>query len=168
VIIILELTGDYRIILPLMFAIVLATGMSKFLSADTIHTLKLRRRGIDIMRGRGANLMRLLTVADAMRPLPPPVSAGTAFAELIALVTDGAPDGLIVVDDDGEYVGVIGPHEIEQSMRESSLGVLAGELAERPPSLKTDRPLEGALDELLRRRSGLPVSSRDSELPIGC
>ena len=45
VIIIFELTGDYRIILPLMFAIVLAAGISNRLSRGTIYTLKLRRRG---------------------------------------------------------------------------------------------------------------------------
>ncbi|GEM_PF-4860702 len=44
-IIIFELTGDYRIILPLMFAIVLAAGISNRLSRGTIYTLKLRRRG---------------------------------------------------------------------------------------------------------------------------
>ena len=49
VIIIFELTGDYRIILPLMFAIALATGVSNLLSRDTIYTLKLRRRGIDLI-----------------------------------------------------------------------------------------------------------------------
>ena len=48
-IIIFELTGDYRIILPLMLAIVLATGVARSCSArDTIYTLKLRRRGIDL------------------------------------------------------------------------------------------------------------------------
>ena len=48
VIIIFELTGDYRIILPLMIAIVVATALSNALTRDTIYTLKLRRRGIDI------------------------------------------------------------------------------------------------------------------------
>jgi chloride channel protein, CIC family len=48
VIIIFELTGDYRIILPLMFAIVVATAIANELTDDTIYTLKLRRRGIDI------------------------------------------------------------------------------------------------------------------------
>ena len=48
VLIIFELTGDYQIILPLMFAIVVATTLSNALTRDTIYTLKLRRRGIDI------------------------------------------------------------------------------------------------------------------------
>ena len=48
VLIVFELTGDYSIILPLMLAVVVATGLSKLLSEDSIYTLKLRRRGIDM------------------------------------------------------------------------------------------------------------------------
>ena len=48
VVILFELTGEYSIILPLMLAIVLATATSRLLSRDTIYTLKLRRRGIDL------------------------------------------------------------------------------------------------------------------------
>ncbi|WP_198410560.1 chloride channel protein [Cryobacterium sp. TMT2-18-3] len=44
-IILFELTGEYSIILPLLLAIVIATGVSRVLSEDTIYTLKLRRRG---------------------------------------------------------------------------------------------------------------------------
>ncbi len=49
--ILFELTGDYRIILPLMGAIVISTLVSEALSGDTIYTLKLRRRGIDLRAG---------------------------------------------------------------------------------------------------------------------
>ncbi|MBS1860413.1 MAG: chloride channel protein [Actinobacteria bacterium] len=48
VLIVFELTGDYKIILPLMLAVVVATGLSHLLTANSIYTLKLRRRGIDI------------------------------------------------------------------------------------------------------------------------
>jgi CIC family chloride channel protein len=45
VVILFELTREYSIILPLMLAIVLATGVSHLLSRDTIYTRKLLRRG---------------------------------------------------------------------------------------------------------------------------
>jgi CIC family chloride channel protein len=48
VLIVFELTGQYSIILPLMAAVVLATGASHLISKDTIYTLKLLRRGVDI------------------------------------------------------------------------------------------------------------------------
>ena len=57
VVILFELTGEYSIILPLMLAIVLATVTSRLLSRDTIYTLKLRRRGIDLEGpARGAQI----------------------------------------------------------------------------------------------------------------
>jgi CIC family chloride channel protein len=52
VLIVFELTGEYQIILPLMFAIALSAGVGNLLSRDTIYTLKLRRRGIDLTRRR--------------------------------------------------------------------------------------------------------------------
>ena len=55
VLIVFELTGDYTVILPLMTAIVLAAGVSNLISSETIYTLKLHRRGIDILRGRSVN-----------------------------------------------------------------------------------------------------------------
>jgi chloride channel protein, CIC family len=166
VIIIFELTGDYRIILPLMFAIALAAGISSLVTRDTIYTLKLRRRGIDVMRGRGANLMQLLTVADAMQGLPESVPARTPLNEVIARIADQQSDGLPVVDDDGAYRGTISPQEIEQAMRENALDACAEDLAEDLPPLTAGQSLEQALAALLRVRSGLPVVE-DGGAPVG-
>nr|MCW1079566.1 chloride channel protein [Streptococcus anginosus] len=45
VLIIVEMTGQYSLIMPMMLAVVLATGVSRFLTRATIYTEKLRRRG---------------------------------------------------------------------------------------------------------------------------
>ncbi len=91
-IIIFELTGDYQVILPLMFAVVLATRMSRVLTKESIYTLKLRRRGIDIRRGRAANLMEVLTVGSAMRPVPAAMAEQLAWTRSSrgSPTTDGA------------------------------------------------------------------------------
>ncbi len=167
VIIIFELTGDYRIILPLMFAIALAAGISNLLSGDTIYTLKLRRRGIDIARGRGANLMQLLHVADAMQPLPPAVAAETSLNEVIARLGEAPTDGLPVVDATGIYRGTISSQQVEEAMRENALDATARDLAQDLPALQTGQTLEQALSTLLRARSGLPVATADDAHPVG-
>ena len=56
-------------ILPLMVAIVIATAVAALFGHDSIYTLKLRRRGIELRR-KNTPLMQRLTVADAMRPIP--------------------------------------------------------------------------------------------------
>jgi chloride channel protein, CIC family len=167
VIIIFELTGDYRIILPLMFAIALAAGVSNVLSGDTIYTLKLRRRGIDIMRGRGANLMQLLRVADAMQPLPAPLASDTSLNEVIARLGTAPTDGLPVTDTAGLYRGTISSQQVEEAMRENALDARAGDLAQDLPALDAGQSLEQALTALLRARSGLPVVDGEGRQPVG-
>ena len=71
VLIMFELTGEYTIILPLMLAIVLATGVSRALSRDSIYTLKLRRRGIEIDARAADPRLTDKTVGDIMEPPPP-------------------------------------------------------------------------------------------------
>ena len=166
VIIIFELTGDYRIILPLMFAIALAAGVSNLLSHDTIYTLKLRRRGIDIMRGRGANLMQLLRVEDAMQGLPTALDEETSLNEVIARLGDTSADGLPVVDRDGGYRGTLTSQQVEQAMRENALDATAGDLVQDLPALHAGQTLEDALSALLRAHSGLPIVG-DHGQPVG-
>jgi CIC family chloride channel protein len=167
VIIIFELTGDYRIILPLMFAIALAAGASRLLCRETIYTLKLRRRGIDVMRGRGANLMQLLRVAEAMQPLPASLPADATLNEAIARLSDGSADSLPVVDAAGVYRGTVSSQQLEQAMRENALDARAGDLAQPAPVLTADQTLEDALAALLRAHSGLPVVTADDRSPVG-
>ena len=69
VVILFELTGEYTIILPLMLAIVLATGISHLVSHDTVYTRKLLRRGIDIDEPADATLRRR-PVSDVMTTPP--------------------------------------------------------------------------------------------------
>lgn len=167
VIIIFELTGDYRIILPLMFAIVLATGISAHLSRDTIYTLKLRRRGIEIMRGRGANLMQVLHVADAMQSVPPALPPQTPLNEVIARLGAAPADGLPVVDAEGIYRGTITSRQVEEAMRENALDATAEDIAQDIPTLRAGQTLEEALGALLRAGSGLPVAGDEGQPPVG-
>jgi chloride channel protein, CIC family len=167
VIIIFELTGDYQVILPLMFAIALATGISSLLSGDTIYTLKLRRRGIDIMRGRGTNLMELLKVAEAMGPAPTPAHESTPLNELISSLTEASTDSLPVVDGSGAYRGTVGFQQIEEAMRENALDATAGDLTQEIPPLQATQSLEQALGALLRAQSGVPVVDTDGRTLIG-
>ena len=167
VIIVFELTGEYRIILPLMFAIVLSAGVSRSISRDTIYTLKLRRRGIDLMRGRGANLMGLLTVRDAMQPVPVSVRQDTPLNEVIERLMAGPADGLPVVDETGAYRGTVTSQQVEEAMRDNALDSEAGSLSQETTALRPSQTLEQALSALMRERSGLPVLEPETRRVVG-
>ncbi len=82
---VVEMTGDYTLTLPVLLAVAIATATSRALSYGTIYTTKLLRRGIDIDRTPSADPFEDLTAADAMRPFPAPLPAGTG--------PSGLPDG---------------------------------------------------------------------------
>ncbi|WP_084531343.1 chloride channel protein [Nocardia miyunensis] len=58
VVIIFELTGEYGVILPLMLAVVAATLTSRQLSRETIYTLKLTRRGVNLDAAQHSSTVR--------------------------------------------------------------------------------------------------------------
>lgn len=184
VLIVFELTGEYTIILPLMVAVVLAAGVSRLLSRDTIYTLKLRRRGIDLAEDRAANPMERLTVAAAMRPPPDPLPACAELDELVVrfAADDEQRDALPVVDDDGVLRGVVSVREVEQAVQalqdvqgvQASRGAQAGsrptaaELAATSPVLRADQTLEEALGQLVQHHGGgLPVVADSDGRVIG-
>jgi CIC family chloride channel protein len=168
VIIIFELTGEYQIILPLMFAIALAAGVSNLLSRDTIYTLKLRRRGIDIMRGRAASLMEILTVGEAMQPVPDAVRQDRPLNEVIARFTDEGREALPVVDTAGRFRGVVLARQVEHSIRDNALDVTVGDLAQETPSLRPHQTLQSALGVLVRSDvTGLPVLDGEGRAVVG-
>ena len=66
ILILFEMTGDYKIILPLMLACIIATIASGQFLRDSIYTLKLARRGVDIKEGKEVNVLKSMFVKDVM------------------------------------------------------------------------------------------------------
>lgn len=161
VLIIFELTGDYSIILPLMAAIVVSAGVSNILTKDTIYTLKLRRRGVELRGGRAANLMQVLQVADAMQAVPEGLDPRTPLAGLTSRLLDEARDALPVVDSHGMYRGTVTARRVEEAMRDSVLDAVAADLAMETTPVMAHESLEHALNVLVGNdRAGVPVVDR--------
>ncbi|WP_182561769.1 chloride channel protein [Microlunatus kandeliicorticis] len=111
VVIMFELTGEYSIILPLMLAIVLATAVSRLVSADTIYTRKLLRRGIDLDAPAEPELATR-PVQMIMGPAPEPVRAGTGLRELADRLATGTTPTVPVVDGDDRLLGVLDTRQV--------------------------------------------------------
>jgi CIC family chloride channel protein len=158
VLIIFELTGDYAVIPPLMIAVVVATGVANRITEDTIYTLKLRRRGIDTDAPRPGDPMRDLTVGDAMRPVPPPLSLDSPIAEVTERLTNGPHTALPVVGADGALRGVVSIQELEQAIADDADVKVAADALHAAPELRVIEPLTAAVRALARAgEEGLPV-----------
>jgi len=167
VLIIFELTGEYHIILPLMLAVVLATAISKLLTGDSIYTLKLRRRGIDITGKRDASVMASLRVRQAMHDAPTAVAEEANLDEVIARLSGNGVQGLPVVDADGTFMGVVTRQEAERALGDD-VPATASELAVRTPVLRDNQSLEEAIALLAHHDGvGLPVVGEHDERIVG-
>ncbi|HEX3549067.1 MAG TPA: chloride channel protein [Candidatus Elarobacter sp.] len=70
IVIVFEMSGDYRIVLPLMISTVIATVLGRRLLGSTVYEMKLLRRGVDIHAVRRADAFdRPTIVAQADEPV---------------------------------------------------------------------------------------------------
>lgn len=167
VIIIFELTGDYNIILPLMFAIVVATALSNALTRDTIYTLKLRRRGIDIDQPQPGHMAEI-HVAEAMSASPEALRPEAPLDTIVTRLAAEHFDTLPVIDHNGTLLGVVAAADVERVLGEDRNGLSAGALARAAPKLHADETLEDAVLALAASdEQGLPVLTRDSGHVVG-
>jgi CIC family chloride channel protein len=168
VIIIFELTGDYHIILPLMFAVVLATALANTLTPDTIYTLKLRRRGIDIDEPAQPSRMAQIPVAEAMGVPLRPLSPAEPLDVVIACLAAEHSETLPVIDADGRLLGVVAASDAERALEEDHGRLSAGALAHATPELRADQTLEDAVHALTTSyEQGLPVTAANGDQVVG-
>jgi len=114
ILMIFEMTHDYRIILPLMLSCGIATLLARVLSKETIYTMKLARRGISLKKGKDVNILRKLRVRDAMSTNLHLVTGEMTLAEVIKLMQETRHNGFPVVDENGCLIGVITLEDIRR------------------------------------------------------
>ncbi len=164
VLIVFELTGDYSIILPLMLAVVVATALSHLLSEDSIYTLKLRRRGIDIERPAAAGALHGIPIAAAMQAPPVPLAAEARMGDVAARLADEGRVALPVVDLDGRVIGVVDARAIERALEQGEEDTALA-LAETVLDLHADDDLGRAIESITEGdRQALPIVDAEGAL----
>jgi len=118
ILIIFELTGEYRIILPLMISCIIATLLATRLESASIYTRKLLRRGIDIHRGRALNVLQHVPVRDVMRRDIVTASPDDGLLALISKFIDYPGSSIFVTNEDGRLDGVITADQIRPVMKD--------------------------------------------------
>lgn len=167
VLILFELTADYRIILPLMLTVVIATLASqRWLGGQSVYTMKLSRRGIRIQRGHDIDVMQSVSVGEVMTTDIESVDQSMTLVALSELMSQTRDHGFPLVDETGELVGVVTVTDVDQAIAHnvsrktpaSEIGTPRGRLLVAYP----DESMGEALERMSRRGLGrLPVVSRD-------
>jgi CIC family chloride channel protein len=118
ILIIFEMTGDYRIILPLMISCIIATLLATRLQRASIYTMKLLRRGVDLDRGRAVNVLQHVQVSEVMRPDVVTAAPDDHLLALISKFIDHPGSTLFVTDEAGMLEGIIEVDQIRPIMKD--------------------------------------------------
>jgi CIC family chloride channel protein len=140
-----------------------STVVAQLIRRDTIYTLKLRRRGVEIEERAEAPLLQTITVGQAMARNFDVVSADTGLVELLeGIPADGQPRAFPVLDHNRKLVGILTPSDIERVLDKDLSALTVQDIAAKSPvTIFPDQTLEEAVRRLgsqgLRQ---LPVVSR--------
>ena len=118
ILIIFEMTGNYKIILPMMITCILSTLVAISLKNGSIYTIKLLRRGVDISGGLEQNILRGLKVKQIMKEDVATVPEGMALINLINTFKVKDIAYLHVVNDNVELTGIISFRDIRPLLGE--------------------------------------------------
>jgi CBS domain-containing protein len=165
-ILLIEITGDYKIVLPVMIVVTLATIVGRSLKQDSLYTLKLGRSGTAIYRHEDL-ILRTHTVGQVMKPPSHLLREETPLAEIIRYFLEHEAVFLYVIDADRRLVGTISIHDIKDpEIGELGPLVLAVDVAEPDvPRVSPEDTLADCMDQfVVSEQDELPVVARSGEL----
>jgi chloride channel protein, CIC family len=116
VLILVDVTHGYQTILPAMLACVTATGVSRLISRDSIYTLSLRMRGVQVGTSSDLLLLRRLTVEQLALEPATVVRAADPLQKILDLSAGDGTNDFVVLDKDGQYLGLVVGEDIRHAL----------------------------------------------------
>lgn len=161
--IVFEMSGDYRMILPLMVTVGLSTLLSQYLRRYSVYTLKLVKKGIPLERDRDVDVMKGIKVGEVMSRNPDVVRAEVSLSELADTFVRSRHHGFPVLDKNDCLLGVVTLRDLEQATNLGSIQNLKviDITARDVVTVFEDEPLSKALRLMSEREFGrIPVIDR--------
>jgi CIC family chloride channel protein len=118
--IVFEMSGDYRLILPLMITVGLSTLISQRLRRYSIYTLKLMKRNVPLERDRDVDIMRGVSVGEVMTHDPDVISGDASLQDLADALIQTRHHGFPVLDRDKHLLGIVTYDDLKLAIAEGS------------------------------------------------
>ena len=160
ILILFEMTDDYRIILPLMLATVISTFVAERMFADSIYTLKLRRRGVRLSQGRDEDVMQTVRVSEVMDTQADSVVSTLSLPALAREFERTHHHSFPVLGPEGNLYGIVSIRDLERAMETEAIDqITAGDIATtRVVTVSPNDPVSLAIERMAPRDlSRLPV-----------
>lgn len=173
ILIIFELTGDYKLTVGVMIAVVIASLITRVWHSPSFFADQLKRRGVHVQGGHDVAALRSLKVHDLMRQDHVPVSAETGLDSLRSRLRLAPMNELFVTDPDEKLVGTITLADLGEAAFDSSKDreyTAIGLARKHPPFLEISDDLQKAIRRFTETEEGLlaVVDSAERMRLIGC
>jgi CIC family chloride channel protein len=159
-----EITNSHEIILPVLFASTLGTIIARVFLADSIDTVSLSRRGVELKAGRERTVLNALSVRDVMRDDFTSVPEFTSLQELGARFRTSPWIYFPVLDNEGRMSGIVSLNDIRTVILEeelASLVVVVDIMTREVITVFPDDTLNRAMEQFgLKDIEQMPVVSR--------
>ncbi len=107
ILIIFEMTGDYKIILPLMITCIISTLVARKLCGESIYTFKLIRRGINIRGGKEVNILTSMPVKNVMYHTVEIIPENLHLKEFAKGLPQSRSNNFVIVNDKEQITGIL-------------------------------------------------------------
>ncbi len=166
ILIVFEMSNDYKLILPLMLATVISTLLAEHIFSESIYTLKLKLKGISLKRGRDLDLMQGLTVGEAMTRDVYVVPLDMSMKQLGDYLQETHSHSFPVVNEASQLVGMVSVRDYEKALgRQDCDQLTVQDIATMGNLLVAyeNEPLSEAIQRLaVRGVNKLPVVTQDN------
>ncbi|MBC8412564.1 chloride channel protein [bacterium] len=116
-----EMTGNYKIMIPIMFASIIGTLTAKALYRDSIDTLELTRKGINFHDGMEATVLSTITVGSIMKTDFETINENEDIHNLLDKMINGDNFYFPVIDNEGLLTSIVSLQDIKGVLLEEDL-----------------------------------------------
>jgi len=148
IIMIFEMTNDYKIILPLMLACIIASFMTVGVHKESIYTMKLKRQGIIFKEGREVHILKSLSVKDFISHDFQLFINTERVGKIIDQAIGSKHHSFQIVDAQNNYIGCFSLNQLKSLLEEKDIAdsfVIAEDLAVTDIKLDFEDNLEKAM-----------------------
>jgi len=116
ILIVYEVTRSYELILPLMFAAVISTLIGRLIERESIYTSWLAKSGLTVGALSDQTILRRLSVSEIPLTKAVTVRVDDSAARLLKLSENTHLSDFVVVDDHGNYIGMVTGNDLRAAL----------------------------------------------------
>jgi CIC family chloride channel protein len=122
ILILFEMTQGYEMILPLMTGVVVAGVAAQLMMKDSIYTLKLKRRGLDIEAKRPHSVLDYVVAGQVMSKKFDVVGPDLSIQDLLKMFKKSKQFAFPVLDSEGKLLSITTFQEVSQVIDLAEMG----------------------------------------------